>query len=57
MKQFHFKEFIMKDCDSDVEARQEMAEKSLVQHWDSVVNYVPEMNRLLLVCEIQYLII
>lgn len=43
----------MKDCDSDSEARQEMAEKSLVQHWDSVVNYVPEMNRLLLVCEIR----
>ena len=42
----------MKDCDSDIEARQEMAEKSLVQHWDSVVNYVPEMNRLLPVCEI-----
>ena len=40
----------MKDCATDVEARQEMAEKSLVQHWDSVVNYVPEMNRISSVC-------
>ncbi|KAK8823863.1 hypothetical protein WA538_001153, partial [Blastocystis sp. DL] len=37
IKQFRFKEFMMKDCATDVEARQEMAEKSLVQHWDSVV--------------------
>lgn len=40
----------MKDCATDVEARQEMAEKSLVQHWDSVVNYVPEMDRISSVC-------
>ena len=40
----------MKDCATDVEARQEMAEKSLVQHWDSVVSYVPEMNRISSVC-------
>ena len=24
----------------------EMEDKSLVQHWDSVVNYVPEMSRI-----------
>jgi hypothetical protein len=41
---------MMKECATDVEARQEMAEKSLVQHWDSVVNYVPEMNRISCVC-------
>lgn len=36
----------MKECDTAVEARQEMTEKSLAQHWDSVVNYIPVMNRL-----------
>lgn len=37
---------MMKDCDSDVEARKEMEDKALVQHWDSVVNYVPDMSRI-----------
>ena len=36
----------MKDCDSDLDARKEMEDKSLVQHWDSVVNYVPDMSRI-----------
>ena len=36
----------MKECDTDVEARHEMAEKSLAQHWDSVINYIPAMSRL-----------
>ena len=36
----------MKDCDSDLDARKEMEDKSRVQHWDSVVNYVPGMSRI-----------
>lgn len=36
----------MMDCDSDLDARREMEEKSLVQHWDSVIHYVPGMNQI-----------
>lgn len=46
VKQPHFTEFAMIDCDSDLEARKEMEEKSLVQHWDAVVHYVPQMKQI-----------
>lgn len=46
VKQPHFTEFAMVDCDSDLEARKVMEEKSLVQHWDAVVHYVPQMRQI-----------
>ena len=46
VKQPHFTEFAMIDCDSDLEARKEMEAKSLVQHWDAVVHYVPQMRQI-----------
>ena len=46
IKQYHFKEFMMMDCASDLEARKEMEDKSLVQHWDAVVNYTPEVRQI-----------
>ena len=46
IKVCRFKEFMMMDCDSDLDARREMEEKSLVQHWDSVIHYVPEISQI-----------